>query len=70
MAIVRVVDSSSRMMDHNAPLNHCTFGKTQQESELSSGLSILSAFYVKSIILKFEEGIPTGLEYINLYSKT
>ena len=58
------------MMDYNAPLNSCTFGKAQQLSELSSGLSILSAFYVKSIILKFEEGIPTRLGYINLYSKT
>ena len=74
MAIARVVvvgqGSSSRMMDYNAPLNSCTFGKAQQESKLSSGLSILSAFYVKSIILKIEEGIPTGLGYINSYSKT
>ena len=57
-------------MDYNALLNSCTFGKAQQESELILMLSILSAFYVKSIILKFEEGIPTGLGYINLYSKT
>ena len=30
---------SSRMMDYNAPLNSSTFGKAQQELELSFGLS-------------------------------
>ena len=32
---------SSRVMDYNAPPNSWTFGKAQQEFELSSGLSNL-----------------------------
>ena len=48
MAIVQVEgsrverESSSRMMDYNAPLNSCTFGKARREFWLSSGLRNIS----------------------------
>ena len=37
--VERERESSSRVMDYNAPPNSWTFGKAQQEIELSSGLS-------------------------------